>query len=675
MATGELSLGIVIGAALSSSFKSSFDTSKKSIAQLGSKIADLNKIKVKLKASGMGDEAIAQIKKVNREIAKLKLEARIKLKLEDSKDAIASQKADAIALGASSYALAQPVGTFNQVEQRKGQIASLGSSEQGISLLQKTAENSSKKYGEFNVDQILESSYDLKSGISSLNDEMLAEYQRVTTTLASATKGSMPSAVNMVTLGYGVFRSQFKDDQEFLYKFTAGIGKTVQLYKTTGDDLALGLSNLGSTATSLKVPMQEQLAIIGTAKSAYGSASEASTGYKSMLVGVGEAQKDLGLKFVDSSGKMLPITDILEKIEGKYGDLSKVADSDTLKKAFGSDEAVKFLKVMLANKKGLDGQKEINAEMQKGTELIDKMAMSMQRGRGIEIMGNNLSLLSGRIGKVFAPAVDLATNAIGWMADKLVLLIDRFPQISSAIGGVIIGVFGIALALKTATIAKLIFNFLGLSFRSGLLKNTIGTRIFSGALRLLGGSMLFAGRAILWVGRAFLMNPIGLAITAIAAGAYLIYKNWAPIKSFFADMINSIAKWFNNLFGWFDKKIQTVGSVISKVKGLFGSDDTVQVKALRPATVPAMRRLGTNVPSSSASIIQTKQSTPSQTDMKQRIAQIPSKPSTSNVVTVNIHNPSFKNKEEASATQKQIRDEVRKAMRDIQNDKKDRSYS
>ncbi|MEM5527174.1 hypothetical protein, partial [Enterobacter hormaechei] len=39
--------------------------------------------------------------------------------------------------------------------------------------------------------------------------------------------------------------------------------------------------------------------------------------------------------------------------------------------------------------------------------------------------------------------------------------------------------------------------------------------------------------AVLWIGRALLMNPIGLAITAVAAAAYLIYRNWGAVSSWF----------------------------------------------------------------------------------------------------------------------------------------------
>ncbi|MGO3029539.1 phage tail tape measure protein [Pseudomonas helleri] len=67
--------------------------------------------------------------------------------------------------------------------------------------------------------------------------------------------------------------------------------------------------------------------------------------------------------------------------------------------------------------------------------------------------------------------------------------------------------------------------------------------------KVLGGTLLFglklAGQAILWLGRALLMNPIGLAITAIALGAYLIYRYWEPIKGFFSGLWSEIKAGFN----------------------------------------------------------------------------------------------------------------------------------
>ena len=67
--------------------------------------------------------------------------------------------------------------------------------------------------------------------------------------------------------------------------------------------------------------------------------------------------------------------------------------------------------------------------------------------------------------------------------------------------------------------------------------------------KILGGTLLFglklAGQAILWLGRALMMNPIGLAITAIAVGAYLIYRYWAPIKTFFTGLWQEVKDGFS----------------------------------------------------------------------------------------------------------------------------------
>ncbi|NNA49762.1 phage tail tape measure protein [Pseudomonas lactis] len=67
--------------------------------------------------------------------------------------------------------------------------------------------------------------------------------------------------------------------------------------------------------------------------------------------------------------------------------------------------------------------------------------------------------------------------------------------------------------------------------------------------KILGGTLLFglklAGQAVLWLGRALLMNPIGLLITGIALGAYLIYRYWEPIKGFFSGLWTEIKAGFN----------------------------------------------------------------------------------------------------------------------------------
>ncbi|MBJ9695460.1 phage tail tape measure protein [Burkholderia cenocepacia] len=88
-----------------------------------------------------------------------------------------------------------------------------------------------------------------------------------------------------------------------------------------------------------------------------------------------------------------------------------------------------------------------------------------------------------------------------------------------------------------------------LPFGQGMLMTIVGPlRLLAqgGMLlaRVLGGQLvnglMMAGRTVLWLGRALMLNPIGIAITAIAVGAYLVYRYWTPIKQFFGGIWNSI---------------------------------------------------------------------------------------------------------------------------------------
>ncbi|ALS60666.1 phage tail tape measure protein [Pandoraea norimbergensis] len=96
---------------------------------------------------------------------------------------------------------------------------------------------------------------------------------------------------------------------------------------------------------------------------------------------------------------------------------------------------------------------------------------------------------------------------------------------------------GWMLSLGRATL--LLGRFL-LPFGQGLLMTFGGPLMLAarGSLflgRLLVGNLLpglrLAGQAVLWLGRAMLMNPLGLAVTAIGVAAYLVWKNWDKVKS------------------------------------------------------------------------------------------------------------------------------------------------
>ncbi|MCD2456805.1 hypothetical protein LRN53_15580, partial [Staphylococcus aureus] len=53
---------------------------------------------------------------------------------------------------------------------------------------------------------------------------------------------------------------------------------------------------------------------------------------------------------------------------------------------------------------------------------------------------------------------------------------------------------------------------------------TLGIKLASG-ISIIGK----LGAAVMWLGKIFLTTPIGLAVAAVAAAAYLVWSNWGVI--------------------------------------------------------------------------------------------------------------------------------------------------
>lgn len=91
--------------------------------------------------------------------------------------------------------------------------------------------------------------------------------------------------------------------------------------------------------------------------------------------------------------------------------------------------------------------------------------------------------------------------------------------------------------------------------------------------KAIGGAISWLGSSVLWLGRLFLMNPIGLFVTAAVAGAALIIKYWAPIKAFIGGVIagfSAAIEPIKALFTPLQPIFTGIGNAIKWVSNLFG---------------------------------------------------------------------------------------------------------
>lgn len=154
----------------------------------------------------------------------------------------------------------------------------------------------------------------------------------------------------------------------------------------------------------------------------------------------------------------------------------------------------------------------------------------------------NLKLAMGeRILPLYSSAIDILTKAL----EGLNGFMERNPATAKAM---IVG-FG-TLAAILVVLGPLMLGLAALIGPYAMLhvlfaKMGIAGGVLTPILRGIGSALLWLGRMLLFVGRAFLMNPIGLAVTAIALAAYLIYQYWEPIKGFFSTLWDGVGNVFN----------------------------------------------------------------------------------------------------------------------------------
>ncbi|ECB6456272.1 phage tail tape measure protein, partial [Salmonella enterica subsp. enterica serovar Newport] len=455
-----------------------------------------------------------------------------------------------------------------------------------LDQLRKTSQNFAVDYGE-SASAFVRSAYDIQSAIAGLRGNELPKFTEVSNILAKATQSDAATITDYMGTMYGIFKdtAEKMGRTNWVEQIAGQSAYAVQLFKTDGNKLAQAFSTIGANAQAMRVSTAEQFAVLGQLGTTMGG-SDAATKYKQFLASVGGAQKTLGLKFTRQDGTLKSITDILDLIKGKYGDLSKVADSDLLKKAFGSDEAVSMIKALLKDTDGL--KKNIDSFSKiKGMDKVVEMAKKMvdpwdQVNSLLEQIRVSIGL---RLDPVFAPflqkIVDGGKAFMKWL--------DAFPNIARWLGYIAAMTLAFAAAGAIANITMGTFGFImkglggiawmlggawkGLIFtldllRPSLLSTRIGLmglwiqekavwvwsklvalwagickvaiaawnvvlRTCTVAMRLFGIAARFAG-----MGLGFLLSPIGLillAIAALAVGIYFAIKYWDDIKAAILD--------------------------------------------------------------------------------------------------------------------------------------------
>ncbi len=458
-------------------------------------------------------------------------------------------------------AVLAPVEATFETQRALGELSSLGVKD--LDALEGAARKFSDQWSGTTKADFISAAYDIKSGISTLSDEGVAEFTGLAALTAKATKATAAEMTSLFASGYGIYKGYYDDltDIQFGEMFSAGIAESVRAFKTSGSGMAQGIQSLGASATTANVPLEEQLAILGMLQATMGGA-EAGTKYKAFLRSAAKGGEALGLSFLDANNQLLSMPEILGQLRGKFGETMDAAEKMELQKAFGDTEAVALIDLLYSKTGDLqDNILNLYDAMGQGTGVAQDMASAIQETdpERFARLQQRIHNVAESIGSSLLPTVNdlmgkgeqVLTKAAAWIEGnqelvRVIMLTVLAVGGFLAIGGTIITVIsGVGLAVtKTVSTFKML--------RSGFF-------LVKGALGPLTGSVWSFTAALL-------ANPVTwvvLGIVALIAALVLLYNKC----EWFREGVGAILSFFGNSLR---AGLELAGNILGAIGSLIG---------------------------------------------------------------------------------------------------------
>lgn len=450
--------------------------------------------------------------------------------------------------------------SYKEVQRASGDLRSLGVKDMEAIIAE--GQRMQGTYVGLTTEAFVRAAYDIRSGVSSLTDEGVAAMTASALTVSKATKGVPEEMTCLFATSYGIFKKQFSEmsDADWGDMFGAALSKSVQQFKTDGAKMQQAIESAGAGATNLGIDMTEQLTLLGMMQQQM-QAGEAGTALRAFATnsakaheafeGLAKSTKNkVRVAILDEKGELRAMPDILSDLKKRYGETLDAFEAAEIKKAFGTDEAMKMINALYGQEEAVRANEKALADAaDQGAEFTQNMAENVDNydGASWDLFIQQMDVIKQQIGAGLLPAMDKLAPIFGSMATSFGNFASNNPAIIAGFGAVVVGLGGIATVAAPVLfgISSLVTVFGGLRHGSVLLGLVLGGTDKKAGL-LARGTKVSAGGfgilkvAVMAVGRAMLANPIGLAIAVIAGGAYLIIKHWEPIKAFFSRLWDTV---------------------------------------------------------------------------------------------------------------------------------------
>ncbi|EJP74577.1 MULTISPECIES: phage tail tape measure protein [Campylobacter] len=356
-------------------------------------------------------------------------------------------------------------------------------------------------------------------------------------------------------------------------KRIAGIGKQVGLAKEQTAALASTFISLGKAPETAATASEALLKKLNNIES-LGAKQKAA--FKKTGLSI---KNFSAMMRKDAQGAVLKFLETMNNIEPqKRGALLSAImgtnyDSDVATLISGMDVYKKSLDEVSSKEKFL------------GSNEKEFQARSNTVANKIQLMKNTLNSLSISIGNVFLPYISTAIEKITGFIKKITEFAQNNEELVKKIGFSVAAFFSFNVAMTTlkASSALLTLSLGGyrqiltmlpfdcLKLSASLAQCNFASLGFVGGLK----KIVLSFRAL---SLAFLSNPIGAILAAIAVAGALVYKYWDHVKAFFTGFFDGLRKniapvtdVFNGFFGAIKSAFSPLMPIFSKISSFFSS--------------------------------------------------------------------------------------------------------
>ena len=479
----------------------------------------------------------------------------------------------------AGVAIKQSLEPALEMNRALGEVRSLGVAEDALDALNQKSLEFSVAYGE-NARDFVASAYSIEGAIKGLSGSQLATFTNTSNLLAKATKTDAGTMGDYVGTMYNLFKNQADamGKSQWVEKMGGQTALAVQLFRTDGAQLKDAFKEFGAIATTAGVDLAEQFAVIGSLSSTM-EGGDAGGMYKSFFENIGAASQKLGMKFTDQNGKLLPILDIMDKLQGKFGDLTSAASGTALTDAFGG-EGARVIGALAKDtdrlRNGLDQLGNV-----RGLESAQKMAQAMVDPW--QQFGAAVQALRIAFGQALIPILSPLMAKLTSVAQTLTRWSQLFPNITRVVSIASLTVLGITAAMSALTLvvglSKMawlgmvvvwkVLTWTGYRSIAMFLFHTAMTVAFVAGLVLMYGWMglvkvsMLAWQGAIWlVNSALLANPVTwvvvgvVALIAAVVAAVYYWDEWTSALldneafKWVSEQLGALSDWFNSMGGW-----------------------------------------------------------------------------------------------------------------------------